>query len=680
MYFGACYYPEQWPEERWETDARLMQQARFNAVRMAEFAWTRLEPSEGQYDLSWLDRAIDLMDRYGIRTILGTPTAGPPKWLMDLHPDIYQQDIYGRRKGFGARRHYCFNNSTFHTYTKRIVTQMAERYGSDSRVIGWQIDNEFGMIDTARCYCDSCLNAFKAWLQQKYGTIDAVNEAWGTIFSSQTFRSWDEVHLPAYAVHQHHNPGLALDFRRFSSDSVCAYQKLQIDIIRANAIKSQPITHNEMGKYNHIDFYELSKELDLSSLDIYPNMKSEPKDRPSYAAEQHDMTRGFKGGRNYWVLEHQSGAPGALTMAPTPVPGEIRRWTYQSVARGADAIVYFRWRTLPYSIEELWHGILQHHGDPGRKYEEVKRIGQELEKLAPLLTGTTVKPKVALIRSYDNDWAFELQPHMQGYEYIKHIEAYYAYFYERGIPVDILSPEADFTKYSLLITPNLMMAKESTVTALHRYVANGGCWVADFRTGAKEWNNQMTQKRLPGPYRELLGIDVEDYGVIEAHEEIGIHDLSTGATYRSSQWYESIELLPLGSPAQPMAVYTSGYYKDTPAVTRRAFQKGHAFYIGTVLEKQGLYAILDQIVDEAGVTSLIPNLPAGVEAVARVDADGGGREVLFLINHTAVEAVVSLSDSWSDALSDQQLKGPLVLNPQDVKVLHQPKTIPMLFG
>ncbi|NQX58808.1 beta-galactosidase [Paenibacillus qinlingensis] len=669
MYFGACYYPEHWPEERWETDARLMKEAHFNVVRMAEFAWSRLEPTDGEFDFSWLDRSMGIMEHYGIKTILGTPTAGPPKWLMDKHPGIYQQDMYERMRGFGARRHYCFNNLDFRMYTERIVTQMAHHYGTNTNVIGWQIDNEFGMIDTARCYCSSCRQSFIGWLQRKYGSIEAVNEAWGTVFSSQTYRTWDELHLPAYAVHQHHNPGLALDYRRFSSDSVNEYQRLQVNILR-HYTTGQPITHNAMGKYNQVDFYDLSKELDLISLDVYPNMKSEPKERPAYAAEQHDMTRGFKDGRNYWVLEHQSGAPGAVEMAPTPIPGELRRWTFQSVARGADAIVYFRWRTLPYSIEELWHGILQHHGEPGRKYEEVKQVGLELKKLAPLLAETSPCAKVALIRCYNNEWAFELQPHMKGYEYIKHFEKYYAYFYDRGIPVDIVSPEEDFTGYDLLVAPNLMMAKAETVQALYRFVEEGGYFITDIRTGAKEWNNQITQMRLPGLFRDLLGIGIEDYGIIEGEQEIGMRNLNDGKISAATMWYEVIDLLAVESAAEPMAMYTGGYYRETPAVTRRAYGKGCGVYIGTVPDKEGLYGILDQIVSETGITPILYGLPEGVEAMVRVGDDDSGRKLLFIINHTEGVVTVNLDTTYTDAFTDRSVSGAIVLASQDARILY----------
>jgi beta-galactosidase len=661
MYFGACYYPEHWPEDRWSRDAQMMKDAHFNVVRLAEFAWVRMEPEEGSFDFTWLDRAIALMKNQNIKIILGTPTAGPPKWLMDKHPDIYQRDIYGHVRGFGTRRHYCFNNENFWHYTKEIVTQMAQHYGKDSDVIGWQIDNEMGMINTTRCYCDNCLISFRNWFKQKYSTINDLNDAWGTIFSSQTFRNWDEVHLPTFSVHQHHNPGLALDFNRFSSDSVINYQNLQADILRQYA-PGQPVTTNLMGKFNEIDCFNQSENLDLCSLDVYPNMKSTRADRPAYSAEQHDMTRGFKG-LNYWVLEHQSGTPGAVVMAPTPAPGELRRWTMQSVAHGADGIVYFRWRTLNYSIETYWHGILQHHGEPGRKYEEVKQVGAELEKLAPLLANTTPKSRVALVRSYDSEWSFEFQPQVKDYEYIKHFELYYRYFYDQNIPVDIIAPHGDFSGYDVLIAPNLMIAPEKTVEQLYAFVSRGGQLVMDFRAGAKLMDNSMALTKLPGAYRELLGIEIEDYGIIEKEMPNRLRFNEDGQESKANAWYDVIELIE----AEPLAVYTSNYFAGLPAVTKRSYGNGAAYYLGTEPDIEGIKAVMDKVTSEAGLIPVLPGMPIGVEAAARFGKDG--HKLIFIINHSDVSQKIPLNEAYMDVLTDVEIKTEIELSSQDVMVL-----------
>ncbi len=661
MYYGACYYPEHWPEERWAKDARMMKEANFNVVRMAEFAWGVMEPVEGQFDFAWLDRAMALLKEQDIKVILGTPTAGPPKWLMDKHPDIYPRDAQGHVRGFGARRHYCFNSPDFHRHTAAIVSAMTKHYGNNPQVIGWQIDNEMGMINTTRCYCDNCLRAFRQWLQNKYQTIDAVNAAWGTVFSSQTYDNWEAIHLPAYAIHPHHSPGLALDYYRFASDSVIAYQQLQADIIRDNA-PGQPVTTNQMGKFNEINCFKQSVDLDLSSLDLYPIMKSVRADRPAYAAFQHDTTYGFKM-KNFWVLEHQSGTPGAVVMSPTPAPGELRRWTMQSVARGADGIVYFRWRTLNVSIEELWHGILQHHGEPGRKYAEVKQVGAELRKLAPLLVGSSCSARVGMVRSYDNEWALEFQPHVKNYEYMKHFELYYRYFFDRNIPVHVIAPTGDFSDYDVLVAPNLMMADDETIEKLYTFVRGGGRLVMDYRAGAKLMDNSMALTKLPGAYRELLGIEIEDYGIMEEELPNRIRFAETELEADAKVWYDVIEL----NEAESLATYTSNYFAGVPAVTRRAYGEGVAYYLGTEPDMAGLSAALDIVSEEAKLKSVMAGLPAGVEAAARLLADG--RSALFVINHTDDQQRIVLQQAYTDALTDRTVSGEIDLDAQDVIVL-----------
>ncbi|QHW31107.1 beta-galactosidase [Paenibacillus rhizovicinus] len=515
--FGACYYPEHWPEERWPKDARLMREAHINIVRMAEFAWMRLEPREGEYDFSWLDKAVDLMQANGIRVMLGTPTAAPPKWLVDQYPDIYQRDLFGRAKGFGTRRHYCYDNVNYQRYVRRIVTAMAEHYKDHPNVVAWQIDNEFGVADTTRGYNDETLAGFQQWLEARYGTIDALNEAWGTIFSSQTFQSWEQVHLPAYSTHQLHNPSLKLDYYRYCSESIRGFQKLQVDIIRGIA-PHQPISTNEMGEFNEIDYYDLSADLDFVSLDVYPNFPPDNRITSAYPALHFDISRGAKM-RNFWVTELQSGTPGGNVLKRTPKPGELRRWTFQALAHGADALIYFRWRTLTFALEEFWHGILQHHGEPGRKYAEVRQTGEELARIGSLLAGTVNRPDVAIVRCYDNDWVFDIQPQMEGYSYLQHLKAYYRFFHEHSIETDLISPNADFSRYKLVVLPNLMMSNEHVQEKIYAYVRSGGRVVMDYRAGAKHWDNRMLATKLPGPYKELLGIEIEDYGVLMAGEE-----------------------------------------------------------------------------------------------------------------------------------------------------------------
>ena len=405
MYFGADYYPEHWPKERWAEDAKLMKEASINVVRVAEFAWAKLEPMEDNYDFSWLDEAIETLVNEGIEAVMGTPTATPPKWLMDKYPEIYMKDKFGQIRGFGSRRHHCYNSPVYHEYSSRIVAKMAEHYRQNPNVVAWQIDNEFGCQDTGQCYCEDCLAAFKEWLKNKYGTIEAVNVAWGTVFWSQNYQGWDEMILPGYTVCDEsdnnfhgHNPGMLLDFYRFSSDSVVNYQKLQIDEIRK--VADQPITHNMMGHFPEIDYFDLGEDLDFVCWDNYPKNQWGISDYRNIAMA-HDLMRGVKD-KNFWVMEQQSGPCGWSVLGDTPEPGQLRLWTYQAIAHGAEAIVYFRWRTCTFGAEEYWYGILDHDGIPRRRYQEIKQTGKELQALSDWIIDSKVVSHVALIKSYDN--------------------------------------------------------------------------------------------------------------------------------------------------------------------------------------------------------------------------------------------------------------------------------------
>lgn len=665
MLFGACYYPEHWPRDRWEIDAQLMKAAGFNIVRLAEFAWAKMEPEEGRYDFTWLDEAIDVLASRGLQVILGTPTAGPPAWLMEKHPDMYQRDAQGHVRGFGTRRHYCFNNARFHHYTRAIVERMARHYAQHESVIAWQIDNELGGIQTTRCYCENCAVAFREWLQERYGSLDAVNEAWGTIFSSQTFSRWEHVHVPGYSVHQSHNPGLVLDFWRFSSDAVKRYERMQVELLR-DACPGQLMTTNFMGSYNEVDYDQLAENLDIVSLDTYPNLKRVPEERAFRTAANLDMTRGYKR-RTFWVMEHQSGAPGGGMIGPNPKPGELRRWTYQSIARGADGIVYFRWRTAPFALEQFWHGILPHHGSPGRHYREVQQVGAEWAKLAPLLENTQVQCKVAIVRSFDNEWAFEIQPHARGYDYKEHLTAYYRYFHERNIQVDIISSEAPYDDYDLLLLPNLMMSKPHVVERIYDYVREGGHVVMDFRAGAKHWNNRMREQPLPGPFSDLLGITIEDYGVIDAAQPIEIafceeEEQPVPHSFRAAVWYDVVSL----GTAKEMAIFTKDYFAGSPAVTKHDYGNGKAYYIATEPEQAALAHTLDRICQTAGIGPVLPNLPETVEVVRRTR---GAQSLIFLIHHGHHPVTWTPDRAYRDVLTDNVVRDTVELQPNDVLVL-----------
>lgn len=659
MLFGAAYYPEHWPESRWQQDADMMAAAGFNTVRMAEFAWHKMEPQEGEFDFSWLDRAIELLASRGIKSMLGTPTSAAPKWLVDKYPDTLMWDLKGHPRGFGSRRYYCYNSESYRKRTEAIVTAMAGHYGGNPNVIGWQIDNEFGCGDTTRCFCPSCRRAFVQWLKARYGSVEAVNKQWGTIFSSQCYNSWDEVELPTYTALGHHNPSLVLDFYRFSSDSAVSYQQFQLDILRRLA-PGVPHTTNFMGDFGQIDYYNLAKNLDIVAMDIYPVMARGDNPPPQNAALYHDITRGLKQ-KNYWITEHQSGTPGAFVLQQTPWPGDLRRWTHQSVAHGADGILYFRWRTIPFSVEEYWHGILGHDGGPNRRYEEVKTVGRELMQLLDVLEGSTIRTDVAMIRSYDAEWTFDIQPHTKGYHYLTHFDAYYRYFYDRHIPVDVVSPDADLSCYRLVLAPNLIMATDGQAERLQRYVREGGTLVLDYRAGVKHTNNQMVQLVPPGCYTDLLGIRVTDYGAIDTREQVAVCHDGSGTEGRALWWYEVLE----ATTAKPLARYAGRYFDGCPMATENRFGHGMAFYLASQPDAGLMDRLMDRAIAVSGVQPLL-DCPPEVEVARRMK---DGREMLHVINHSRQAQPVNLAGAYKDLLSGKELSGSVEIAANDVMVI-----------
>lgn len=398
IHFGVDYYPEHWPRERWETDAKLMQEMGVQVVRMAEFSWFKMEPAEGEFHFEWLEEAVALLDKYGIKSILGTPTAAPPAWIIEKNPEIQPIDRQGRRRHFGGRHHDCQSNQTYRAHIKRFVTAMSQKFADNPGVIGWQIDNELGNSHGDLCMCDSCKARFQKWLEEKYKTIEALNDAWGTAFWSQGYNSFSQVSTPLItAVGE--NPSAMLDWKCFCSDLIVDFAKWQADIIRENCPKHF-ITHNYMCFDNKVDYYDLGELLDFVSNDIYPagHWQKQPHQPESELAASHDVIRGYKK-KPFWMMEQQSGMAGWEIMGRALEPGQMSAWAMQSVAHGADAVVFFRWRTCAMGTEQYWHGILGHSGNPGRIYREAKQLTHTFAKYMDEFEGSMPNPEVAIVHN-----------------------------------------------------------------------------------------------------------------------------------------------------------------------------------------------------------------------------------------------------------------------------------------
>jgi beta-galactosidase len=674
LLFGADYYPEHWSAERWPMDAKLMQQVGMNTVRLAEFAWSRLEPREGSFDFAWLDKAMEILLEHGIRVVLGTPTAAPPAWLIQEHPEILPVNEEGQRAGFGMRRHYCPTQPVFHTATRRIVEAMARHYQQHPAVFAWQIDNELGNIaNGTRCHCDSCRAAFQRWLQQRYGSLENLNQCWGTVFWSQEYSAWEQIPVPLQKLRSGrpgsvHNPALFLDFARFTSENWVQYQHLQVQILR-ELCPQHLITHNLMGLFPYVNYVALARDLDVVSWDNYPRMPASwslfhGNVSPSHVAMAHDLMRGLKG-RTFWVMEQQSGPSGWGSLSPTPLPGEIRLWTLQSVAHGAEGIVYFRWRTCQVGTEQYWHGILPHDGIPARRYEEVQRTGEEFHRLGPLVTAS-LPAEVALLRSYDTLWAFEAQPTTEELSYDDQIGRYYRALWRRNVPVDLITEEQPWESYKLLIAPCLFVLREDVADRLRTWVEAGGTLVVTFRSGVKDACNRVVNLPLPGLLADLAGVQVADYtallppgsGIPSASPET-LELTVAGTTHRVSAdiWMDELEL----RGAEALGWYRDGPFAGAPAVSLHRFGTGKVFYVGTSLDDTGQNLLMGTVLAEAAVVPGVES-PHNVEIVRRVLE---GRDHWFILNHSATPQEITLPTRGIDLLTGKTISGPIMVNGRD---------------
>ncbi|RCX10541.1 beta-galactosidase [Anaerobacterium chartisolvens] len=651
MKFGVDYYPEHWPEERWTIDAKLMREAGIEVVRLAEFSWAKMEPQEGTYDFKWLDKAITVLSKEKIKTVLGTPTPTPPIWIIEKNPEILPVNQEGVRLSFGGRHHNCQSNHVYRNHIKRFVTCMAKHFSNNPDVVGWQIDNEFGNSHQQLCMCDSCRTAFHQWLQNKYETIDNLNNAWGSIFWSQSYSNFAQIPVPLRTPNSH-NPSLLLDWKRFASDLIVDFQKYQLDIIRKEC-PNHFITHNFMGFYDKTNYFDLAKDLDFISHDQYPmyfRKGIEILSHPYSLAATLDLMRGMKQ-KPFWIMEQQAGPSGWETLSPTPRPGQLALWTYQSVAHGADTIVYFRWRSCLFGTEEYWHGILPHHGQPERRYEEIKQTIQELGPAMDNFKGGMPDSDVGILFSYDQDWAFQIQPHHFELNYIDHLLKYYKAFYEANIPVDMLSDEQDFMKYKLLVVPLLMLTKADLTSKLEKYVAEGGHLILTMRSGVKNWNNTVIPKILPGDLSPIVGIKIPEYDCL--------NDVSQSIRWSSPGLFDKVEQVSKWADiitlegAEALAFYAEDYYKDTPAITQNTYKQGIAYYVGTELGTDIMKEFVYYAVSRLNIRPIL-EAPQGVE-VSRRNVKHG--KYIFVLNHNPKPEVFDIPSDWQPIIGQKLMTG-----------------------
>jgi beta-galactosidase len=658
LHIGAAYYPEQWPESRWPADIGLMRAAGLTVARMGEFAWSAMEPAAGAFDFGWLERAIEQLAAVGLVTVLGTPTAVPPAWLVQQFPDLMAVDDSGRRVPFGDRCHYCVNSPDLAEAIARLVAALAEHFGANPNVIGWQIDNEYNRV----CYCDRCEGLFQAYLARTYGSLEALNKHWSTRYWSQTYSDWRQISIPNPSFLSGsglHNPGLMLAFKHFVTESYRQFQRRQIDLLRPHLGPETWITHNFMGWFDGFDHYALSEDLDFVSWDWYTGTGHH--DHTTSGAT-HDLTRGFKR-RNFWLMETQPGNVNWAHINNSLHQGEARAMAWHAVAHGAEAVLYWQWRSAP-GGQEQYHGTLvDQSGAPRPFYAEARQVAADFAAASPLLSGSTPTSEVALLNSYDDRWAIHWQRHHRDFDYVAHFIHYYRPLAVRNASADVVPSNAPLAGYKLIIAPSLHILTNATAERLAAYVAGGGHLVLTIRSGMKNVHNALLPSRQPGILAALAGAEVEDYyALLEPAPVIG-----EGFSGASRQWAERLRVLdPVNTRVLARYGTSNGWLDGQPAITVRDHGAGRVYLAGAYLDAEAQQVLMDEVLQAAGVEPALQT-PAGVEARWRATDDGPA--ALIVINHTRSPQSVLLPWPAREHLAGRSLDGVLELAPYGVAVL-----------
>ncbi|NBJ90865.1 beta-galactosidase [Acutalibacter sp. 1XD8-36] len=623
--YGGDYNPNQWPREIWAEDMALFKKAGINSATVNVFSWAKLQPDENTYDFSELDDIIAMLSENGIDIVLATATGAMPAWMAKKYPEVTRVDFEGRRHKFGQRHNHCPNSLVWQKYAARLAGELAKRYGSNPHVVCWHINNEYN----TGCYCENCEKAFRIWLREKYGTLEAVNAAWNTEFWGHTFYDWDEIVAPnnlsdgmgfgftrktAFA-------GISIDYDRFLSDSLLENYKLERDAIRAYD-KETPITTNLMGTYNGLDYFKWAKEMDIVSWDNYPAYNTPW----SFTAMRHDLMRGLKDAP-FMLMEQTPSQQNWQPYNSLKKPGQMRAQSYQTVAHGADTIQFFQLRRSKGACEKFHGAVIAHSGSGDtRVFKECSQLGEELKKLGAETLGAKNTAEVGIIFDWDNYWALEYTsgPNVD-LKYVDQIHQYYQYFYEHHIPVDMIPVDGDFSRYKAICAPVLYMVKEGVAEALEAFVEAGGTLITGMMSGIVDQSDNVHLGGYPGPLRRLCGIWAEEIDAL-APEQSNTLRFPDGIETQCKLLCDIIR--PEG--AETLAVYGGDFYEGTPAVTKNSFGKGTVYYVGTQPDHDGIAKILDALTAGADVKPLIPD-----ETELEVDLRTiEGREYWFIINLT----------------------------------------------
>ncbi|MFC4455401.1 beta-galactosidase [Deinococcus sonorensis] len=669
--YGGDWNPEQWDREVWHEDIRLFREAGIDLLSINIFAWTRLQPDEQSFDFSLLDELFTLLHDNGMRVCLGTGTAAHPAWMATRYPDILRVDAQGRKRKFGNRHNACPSSPTYRHFAPRLAGALAERYGQHPALSLWHISNEY----SGACYCERCEVRFRAWLRAKYGSLDALNHAWNAQFWNQTISDWDEIVAPNVLTVQRDDrhtslQGLSLDYMRFNSDNLLDTYLLEDRAIREHHPEAV-ITTNLMGAYRVLNYRAWAPHLDVIAWDSYPG----PGQAPSRTAMMHSLMRGLKGGAPFLLMEQTPSQTNWMPYNSLKRPGVMRLQSFQAVAHGADAVMFFQMRRSPGAGEKFHGAVIEHHGrSDTRVFREVSALGAELQQLGRVTLGTRVCARTAVWFDWESWWASENSTGPSAaLEYVEEVWKVYDALHAAHVAVDVVGPGSDLSGYRVLAAPVLYLLRPEDVSALHAFVAGGGTLLTTFLSGVADPSDRVFPGGAPGPLRDLLGLWVEEIDALapDVRNRIVLQGAlgALSGSYSCNLLFDIVRV----EGAEVMATYGEDFYAGTPALTRHRVGQGQAWHLASSAEPAFLRGLLGHLCEDSGVEPTWPNLPEGVEATRRGE---GERQVLFLLNHLQQQVTVPLATDLHDLLSGATLQGQVTLPACGVLVARPQAAVP----
>lgn len=664
--FGGDWNPEQWPEDTWEHDLDMLEDAHINEVTINVFSWALLQPAEDRYDFSMLDKIVALLVKHDFNIVMATGTAALPGWMVRLHPETIRTEQNGTRHVFGGRHNFCPTSPYFRKASRALAAHVAERYAGTSGLVAWHVCNEYGG-GGGLCYCDHCAEAFRTWLKNKYGTVEALNKAWCANFWSHTIYDWGDVVPPvsygdgisdAKCVVS----GLQMDYRRFQSQAQLACYTNERDAIREYDATT-PITTNLMGTFKDLDYFEWAKEMDVVSWDNYPGMDTPP----SFTAMCHDLMRGIGGNKPFMLMEQTPNQQNWFPFCKVKQPGEVRKLSWQAVAHGADTVRFFQMKQFLGGCERFHGAVIAHDGtEESRVFKETAALGEELDRIGRRIMGSRIESRVAIMFDWQSYWSLEgcVGP-TTGFNYPNEVHRFYRALWRRNVPVDMIAsttPLARLSQYDLAIAPALITVLPGVAETLEAYVADGGTFITGYMAGIHDEHDLVVPGGYPGKLRRLMGVWVEEIDALAPGETIEVH----GGTVDAKG--EIVASIIHREGAERLATYGGDeFYAGHSALTVNAYGKGKAYFVGTPLDETGMSAFMAPIIKELDLKSL--DTPEDVSLSVRY-GDGGTRYA-FLINNSAADKRLCLSElnGGTELLTGTVINDLIELKPYGVDVI-----------